>query len=91
MFPADGITKGEIAAYYDAVAPRWEKQMVLNALALLLPEPLARHNGPSTLQVAVNEQAAEKCWVVHLLHYIPERRSQTIDIVEDARAGRGRD
>jgi hypothetical protein len=62
---------------------RWEKQMVLNALALLLPEPLVRHSGPSTLQVTVNEQAADKRWVVHLLHYIPERRSQTIDIIED--------
>jgi hypothetical protein len=72
-----------IFSEYNAVAPRWEKQLVLNALALLLPEPLVRHTGPSTLQVTVNEQAADKRWVVHLLHYIPERRSQTIDIIED--------
>jgi hypothetical protein len=72
-----------IFSEYNAVAPRWEKQLVLNALALLLPEPLVRHGGPSTLQVTVNEQAAEKRWAVHLLHYIPERRSQTIDIIED--------
>jgi hypothetical protein len=72
-----------IFSEYNAVAPRWEKQLVLNALALLLPEPLVRHTGPSTLQVTVNEQAADKQWVVHLLHYIPERRSQTIDIIED--------
>jgi len=68
---------------YNGVAPRWEKQMFLNALALLLPEPLVRHAGPTTLQVTVNEQAADKRWVVHLLHYIPERRSQFIDIIED--------
>ncbi len=68
---------------YNALAPRWEKQMVLNALALLLPEPLVRHTGPTTLQVTVNEQAADQRWVVHLLHYIPERRSQAIDVVED--------
>jgi hypothetical protein len=72
-----------IFSEYNVVAPRWEKQLVLNALALLLPEPLVRHTGPSTLQVTVNEQAADKRWVVHLLHYIPERRSQTIDIIED--------
>jgi hypothetical protein len=72
-----------IFSEYNAVAPRWEKQMVLNALALLLPEPLVRHTGPTTLQITVNEQAAEKRWVVHLLHYIPERRSQYIDIIED--------
>jgi hypothetical protein len=68
---------------YNAVAPRWEKQMVLNALEMLLPEPLVRHSGPSTLQVTLNEQAADKRWVVHMLHYIPERRSQTIDVIED--------
>jgi hypothetical protein len=68
---------------YNAVAPRWDKQMFLNALDLLAPEPLVRHDGPTTMQVTVNEQAAENRWVVHLLHYIPERRSQHIDIIED--------
>ena len=32
---------------------------------------------------AVNEQTEQNRWVVHLLHYIPERRSQEIDIIED--------
>jgi hypothetical protein len=68
---------------YHTVAPRWEKQLFLNALELLLPDPLVRHNGPTTLQVTVNEQPEEKRWIVHLLHYIPERRSQEIDIIED--------
>jgi len=56
---------------------------LLNALNLLIPEPLVRHHGPSTLQVTVNEQQTQNRWIVHLLHYIPERRSQTIDILED--------
>jgi len=68
---------------YNALAPRWEKQLFLNALDLLLPDPLVRHNGPTTLLVTVNEQAADHRWVVHLLHYIPERRSQEIDTIED--------
>lgn len=68
---------------YDAIASRWVKQMFLNALALLLPEPLVRHEGPSTLRVTVNAQPAQDRWVVHLLHYIPERRSQAIDVIED--------
>ena len=72
-----------IFSEYNGVAPRWDKQMFLNALDLLLPEPLVRHDGPTTLQVAVNGQADENHWVVHLLHYIPERRSQSIDIIED--------
>ena len=68
---------------YNQVAPRWHKQMFVNALDLLLPGPLVRHDGPTTMQVTVNEQADENRWVVHLLHYIPERRSQHIDIIED--------
>lgn len=68
---------------YNTVAPRWEKQLFLNALDLLLPEPLVRHNGPTTLLITINEQAAENRWIIHLLHYIPERRSQEIDTIED--------
>ena len=68
---------------YDALAPNWEKRMFLNALDMLLPAPLVRHAGPTTMQVTINEQAAENRWVVHMLHYIPERRSQHIDIIED--------
>jgi len=68
---------------YSQNAPRWCKALFLNALGLLLPEPLVRHDGPTTLQVTINEQAAERRWVVHLLHYIPERRSQDIDVIED--------
>jgi hypothetical protein len=56
---------------------------LLNALNLLLPDPLVRHDGPTTLQVTVNEQPDENRWIIHLLHYIPERRSQEIDLIED--------
>ncbi len=55
----------------------------LNALKMLLPEPVLTHNGPSTMLATVNEQSADNRWVVHLLHYIPERRSADIDIIED--------
>jgi hypothetical protein len=72
-----------IFAQYDRNAPRWCKTLFLNALDILLPEPLLRHGGPTTLRATVNEQAAENRWVMHLLHYIPERRSQDIDVIED--------
>jgi hypothetical protein len=72
-----------IFSQYDRNAPRWCKTLFLNALDILLPEPLLRHGGPTTLRATVNEQAAENRWVVHLLHYIPERRSQDIDVIED--------
>jgi hypothetical protein len=68
---------------YIILAPRWEKQLFLNALDLLLPDPLIRHDGPTTLLVTVNDQPTNNRWVVHLLHYIPERRSQQIDTIED--------
>jgi hypothetical protein len=50
---------------------------------MLLPEPLIRHQGPTTMRVTVNEQPAEDRWVVHLLHYIPERRGRDFDVIED--------
>lgn len=68
--------------YYDN-APRWCKQLFLNAIDLLLETPLIRHDGPTTLRVTLNEQTHRNRWVLHLLHYIPERRSQTIEIIED--------
>ena len=68
---------------YNQNAPRWCKQLFLNAMDLLLPEPLVRHQGPSTLRVAVNEQPDRQRWVVHLLHYVPERRGQDFDVIED--------
>jgi hypothetical protein len=68
---------------YNQNAPRWCKQLFLNALDMLLPEPLLRHNGPSTVLATVNEQERENRWVIHLLHYIPERRCKEIDVIED--------
>jgi hypothetical protein len=72
-----------IFTQYNQNAPRWCKQLLLNALALLLPEPLVRHNGPSTIEVTLNEQAQENRWVLHALHYIPIRRGQDFDVIED--------
>ena len=72
-----------IFSQYNDNAPRWCKQMVLNALDLLLPEPLVRHDGPSTLQVSLTRQARQHRWILHLLHFIPERRSEALDVIED--------
>jgi hypothetical protein len=72
-----------IFTQYNQNAPRWCKTLFQNALAMLLPDPLVRHNGPSTLTVALNEQQAHKRLVLHALHYIPERRGVDFDIIED--------
>jgi len=72
-----------VFSQYAQCAPLWCKRLVLNALDLLLAEPLVRTNAPSTAIVTVNEQPAEGRLVAHLLHYVPERRGMDFDIIED--------
>jgi len=68
---------------YHINAPKWCKQLLVNAIKLLGLDPIVKHNGPSTMMVTVNEQCEKNRWVVHLLHYIPERRCKNMDIIED--------
>lgn len=72
-----------IFGQYAQNAPRWCKRLLLNAIDLLLPEPLLRHDGPSSVFATVMEQPDESRWVAHLLHYIPERRGADFDVIED--------
>jgi len=72
-----------IFSQYNKNAPRWCKKLFLNALDILLPQPIVRLDAPSTTLATINEQSAENRWVLHLLHYIPERRGQDFDIIED--------
>jgi hypothetical protein len=73
-----------IFSQYAQNAPRWCKRLFLNAVSLLLPEPLLRHNGPSTLFATLLEQPEAGRRVLHLLHYIPERRGADFDVIEEA-------
>ena len=66
--------------YHDS-APRWVKLLVRDAINRLVPQPLLRHAGPSTITTSVMQQAERT--VVHVLHYIPERRGQQFDVIED--------
>jgi len=68
---------------YATNAPRWCRQLVLNALARLLPEPLVRLEAPTSTLATVNEQPAQQRQILHLLHYIPERRGAAFDVIED--------
>lgn len=65
-------------------APRWCKTLIRNAVLALLERPLVSHDGPDTLVVTVLDQPEHKRYAVHLLHYIPVRKSATIDIIEEA-------
>ena len=68
---------------YQANAPRWVKQLVANAIGMLMPGPLVTVEGPGTIFAALSEQPGERRLVLHLLHYIPERRGQAFDVIED--------
>jgi hypothetical protein len=72
-----------VFSQYQTKAPRWCKQLVANALARLLPEPLVRVQAPSASIVTLNEQAQHNRWVLHLLYYVPERRCDEYDVIED--------
>jgi hypothetical protein len=52
-------------------------------LALLLPEPLVELDAPTSTIATLNSQLHEGRWVLHLLHYVPERRCSEFDVIED--------
>jgi hypothetical protein len=68
-------------AYARHAAPNY-RTLFGNCLAQLLPRPLVRCAGPSLLETSVVRKG--KSTVVHLLCYSKERRTPTLDIVEDA-------
>jgi hypothetical protein len=72
-----------IFSQYAQNAATWCKHLFLAALARLLPDPLLSHNGPSTLFASLREQKAQNRKILHLLHYIPERRGLDFDVIED--------
>ena len=69
---------------YATNSPLWYKRLVLNAVEMLLPEPMVRIDGPSTLTSSVTEQPGERRHLLHLLHYIPVRRGEAFDVIEEA-------
>lgn len=86
-----GIVKNNNVVYfmhpvfgqYIQNAPYWVKRMVLNAIDGLLPQPVLKHNGPKSVISAINRQEDENRAVVHMLHYIPESKSDEVLIIED--------
>lgn len=60
------------------------KQLFLNALRLLLPDPLVVTDAPSTARISLARQDDPARTIVHLLHYIPEQRYRETPMVEEA-------
>ncbi len=67
---------------YRKKGPIWIKKMVSNGIKMLV-EPRIIHNGPSTLKMTINRQNDKSRWIIHLLHYIPEKRCEQIETIED--------
>jgi len=68
---------------YTQMDVSWYKALVDACLKRFIINPVVRHDGPSSLVVLVNRQVEERRYVVHMLHYIPERRGQQFDVVHD--------
>jgi hypothetical protein len=57
-----------VFSQYGQNAPRWVKQLLLNGIDILSPDPVIRVEGPSTILSAVNHQGSQNRSIVHLLH-----------------------
>lgn len=86
-YPA--IVKGENSIYfshpvfstYAKLSPKWIKTLLKNAISELLGQQLVSHNGPSSIITTLNR--LPKFDVLHVLWYIPEKKSEDLEIVED--------
>jgi hypothetical protein len=88
-YPA-AVQKGKVILFahplfkqYRLNAPNWCKQIIKNAISSLLPNRLVRHDGPSTMTVSLLDQPEHRRATAHLLSYVPVRKSERIDIIED--------
>ncbi|MGI5893489.1 MAG: beta-galactosidase trimerization domain-containing protein [Candidatus Merdivicinus sp.] len=68
---------------YRKNAPFWCKKLISNAIDLLLGERIVQHDGPSTMTISVLDQPEENRTNLHILSYVPVRKSATIDIIEE--------
>lgn len=57
------------------------KKIVENCLNLLISKKLVSSNLPSTAEATLMRQDGR--YILHVLHYIPERRAKELDIIED--------
>ena len=69
---------------YRDCAPQWCKLLIGGAIDVLLPDRLVHHNGPSTMTVSLIDQPKHNRVSVHILSYVPVRKSATIDIIEES-------
>ena len=72
-----------IFSTYQNIAPPWYKRLFRNELSRLLEKPLVQHNGPNTIITSLMEQTEKDRQILHILHYIPQRKCKKLDIVDE--------
>jgi len=84
-----GIIKGNNTIYfahpiftiYAKRSPKWIKILFKNALNNLIGKPMIEHDGPSSVITTINRQKNND--VMHILWYIPEKKCEQLEILED--------
>lgn len=72
-----------IFSIYRKNAAKWCKEIMKDAIECLLETKLVSHNGPSTILTTLQKDLTENGYILHILHYITEKRSQDIYTIED--------
>lgn len=68
---------------YRQYSPIWCRIIVNDAIKLLLENKYIEHNGPSTVLTTINRQNNENRDILHVLHYIAEKRAENLYTIED--------
>ena len=68
---------------YQEKHPRWCKAFVGDVLESMIATPILKHTGPSTMVAALNEQKEQKRYILHALHYIPNKIAEELLTIED--------
>ncbi len=72
-----------IFSIYRKNASRWCKELMKDAIELLMKNKLVDHNGPSTILTTLQKNLNTNEYILHVLHYITEKKSQDIYTIED--------
>ena len=72
-----------VFSIYQEKHPKWCKEFVKDVLEVMIEKPLVQHNGPSTMIVTLNEQTRKSRYILHMLHYIPNKIAEEILTIED--------
>ena len=68
---------------YNTFDPPWYQVIIRDCIRELLPVQLLEHDGPSSLIATLNMQPEHDRQIIHLLHYIAERRGDEFDTIHD--------